>query len=65
MTTARRTRLGAEFWKVSSRPWARATQGVASTGLVSTPRPSRWYHGPIVGPSSAARSVAVAGPPIA
>ena len=42
------------FWKVSSRPCARGTHGVASTGLSSTPRPSRWYHGPIVGPSSAA-----------
>ena len=41
-------------WKVSSRPCARGTHGVASTGLVSTPRPSRWNHGPIVGPSSAA-----------
>ena len=43
-------------WNVSSRPCARGTHGVASTGLVSTPRPSRWNHGPIVGPNSAASS---------
>ena len=43
-------------WNVSSRPCARGTQGVASTGLESTPLPSRWNHGPIVGPSSAASS---------
>ena len=41
-------------WKVVSRPCARGTYGVGSTGLLSTPRPSRRYHGPIVGPSSAA-----------
>ena len=43
-------------WNVSSRPCARGTHGVASTGLVSAPRPRRWYHGPIVGPSRSASS---------
>ena len=48
-------------WKVSSRPCARATHGVASTGEVSTPRPSRWNHGPIVGPNSPTSSLRVGG----
>ena len=45
-------------WNVVSRPCPRATYGVASTGEESTPRPSRRYHGPIVGPSRSASTCA-------
>ena len=41
-------------WNVVSRPCARGTHGSPVTTLSLTPRPMRWYHGPIVGPSSAA-----------
>ena len=45
-------------WNVVSRPWPRATQGVAVTGDRSPPRAMRRYHGPIVEPKRVTSSSA-------
>ena len=53
-SSAIRAQSSRSSWNVVSRPCARGTHGSPVTTLSLTPRPMRWYHGPIVGPSSAA-----------
>src|SRR3954467_8760293 len=53
-SSAIRSQSSRSSWNVVSRPCARGTHGSPVTALSLTPRPMRWYHGPIVGPSSAA-----------